>query len=296
MLLERILAERRRRWEEAELAKMKGKGRVPKNDKWKAKYVEPTAPDTNELPDLPEGWCWATLDALLCEPLRNGHSAKQDPAGDVRTLTLSAVTERDFSPRNTKLTGANRDTVRDLWLKPGDIFVERSNTPELVGTAALFSGPSDFAIFPDLLIRVRVSEDIPPSFIEAVLRSDRVRTFFQRSAQGIAGSMPKISQETLLKLAVPLSPLGEQLRIVAEVDRLLSLADGMEFTISASSIRAGRLRQSILKWAFEGRLVDQDPSDEPAEVLLERIRAERAASHGKKQPRTRRVNTRTASA
>ena len=60
VLLERILAERRRRWEEAELAKMKAKGKVPKDDKWKAKYVEPIAPDTSELPDLPEGWCWAT--------------------------------------------------------------------------------------------------------------------------------------------------------------------------------------------------------------------------------------------
>ena len=60
VLLTRILAERRRRWEEAELAKMKAKGKAPKDDKWKEKYVEPVAPDTSELPELPEGWCWAT--------------------------------------------------------------------------------------------------------------------------------------------------------------------------------------------------------------------------------------------
>jgi type I restriction enzyme S subunit len=64
VLLERILTERRRRWEEAELAKMKAKGKEPKDDKWKAKYVKPVAPDTSALPVLPEGWCWTTIDQL----------------------------------------------------------------------------------------------------------------------------------------------------------------------------------------------------------------------------------------
>ncbi len=59
-LLERILVERRKRWEEAELESMRAKGKEPKDDRWKAKYKEPAAPDTSELPELPEGWCWAT--------------------------------------------------------------------------------------------------------------------------------------------------------------------------------------------------------------------------------------------
>src|SRR5262249_38179224 len=137
----------------------------------KGKYLEPIAPDTDELPELPDGWCWTIMDALLREPLRNGHSAKRAHDGDVRTLTLSAVTDSDFSERNTKLTAADRDQVRDLWLEPGDIFVERSNTPELVGTAALFRGVRTFAIFPDLLIRVRPAENVLPVYVEAVLRS-----------------------------------------------------------------------------------------------------------------------------
>ncbi len=68
VLLQRILAERRRRWEDAELAKMKAKGKVPKDDKWKAKYVEPVGPETSGLPELPEGWCWASVDQLVCCP------------------------------------------------------------------------------------------------------------------------------------------------------------------------------------------------------------------------------------
>ena len=63
-LLARILKERRARWEAAELASMQAKGKRPKDDKWKAKYQEPTAPNTKGLPELPEGWCWATVDQL----------------------------------------------------------------------------------------------------------------------------------------------------------------------------------------------------------------------------------------
>lgn len=73
LLLERILADRRRRWEEAELAKLKAKGKVPKNDTWKAKYVEPVGPDTSDLPELPEGWCWSSIDQLECGDRKTGY-------------------------------------------------------------------------------------------------------------------------------------------------------------------------------------------------------------------------------
>jgi type I restriction enzyme S subunit len=81
----------------------------------------------------------------------------------------------------------------------------------------------------------------------------------------------------LALLDVPLPPLVEQQRIVGEVERLLSEVDAARVSVTRDLRRCARLRQSILKWAFEGKLADQDPSDEPASVLLERIRTETAA-------------------
>ena len=83
---------------------------------------------------------------------------------------------------------------------------------------------------------------------------------------------------------LPLPPLAEQNRIVAEVERRLSVIQQAEATVAANLKRAERLRQSILKQAFSGQLVPQDPNDEPASVLLERIRAEREAAQAAAKP------------
>ena len=92
---------------------------------------------------------------------------------------------------------------------------------------------------------------------------------------------------------MPIPPVAEQRRIVAEVDRRLSVIQHAEAAVEAGLKRAERLRQSILKEAFSGKLVPQDPNDEPASVLLERIRAERkaaeAAAKNSRKPKRRRT-------
>jgi type I restriction enzyme S subunit len=200
-------------------------------------------------------WPQRTLETLLAEPLRNGHSAKaaQVERG-VPTFTLSAVTKHDFSDRNIKMTNADKGRVKDLWVKDGDIFVERSNTPELVGTAGLYRGQDNRAIFPDLLIRVRVNQEADPRWIEICLQSERVRRYFRSRAQGISGTMPKIDQQTIADATLPLPSLREQKQLVADIDRRLSLALEVEAQIDANLLRAARLRQSVLKEAFSGKL------------------------------------------
>ena len=200
-----------------------------------------SAADTT-LPALPLGWIWTRLGTLLQEPLRNGHSAKatSDPGG-IRTLTLTAVTKGDFSEENTKLTVAQPEAVADLWLRSGDLLIERSNTPELVGTARLFRGPDGFAIFPDLLIRARLLPLVSDQYIEAVLQSEASRRYLRARARGIAGSMPKIDQATIECLPVPLPPLAEQRRIVAAIQTQFTRLD-------AATVGLGQLRAKLRRY------------------------------------------------
>jgi type I restriction enzyme, S subunit len=192
---------------------------------------------------------------VLREPLRNGHSApKSERDGGIRTLTLSAVTEGEFTERNTKITSADPERVRDLWLQPGDVLIERSNTPELVGTARVYRGRRDWAIYPDLLIRARLVPEVSDRFVEYFLASEQAREYFRRSAQGIAGSMPKISQPTIEALLIPLPSRGEQDQVAQRLAQQLSVVDAVERSAATSTRKASALRASILRYAFEGRL------------------------------------------
>jgi len=235
---------------------------------------------------LPEGWVTVPLGNVLREALRNGHSAKASSDGrGIRTLTLTAVTVGDFSECNTKVTVADPAKVRDLWLESGDLLVERANTPELVGTARLYRGPSGYAIFPDLLIRVRLSEGVSPSFVELALSTDSARSHFRRSAQGIAGSMPKIDQQTIEEFPLVLAPEPEQRRIVDEVEKQFTRLDAAVAGLQRAKANLKRYRASVLKAACEGRLVPTEAelarregrSFESGEELLKRILKERRA-------------------
>ncbi|GAA4189616.1 hypothetical protein GCM10023074_05260 [Microbispora amethystogenes] len=219
------------------------------------------------------------LESLLREPLRNGYSGRASADGvGVRTLTLTAVTKNQFTETNTKIATAESARVRDLWLEPGDILVQRSNTPELVGTSALFNGEKQWAVFPDLLIRVRLNSEASPDFVQLVLQTSKIRHFFKASAKGLAGSMPKIDQGTILRTPIPALPVEEQHEIVGRVAKRLAEVESLAELIDRVKVQAAALRGRLLTNAFEGRLVPQDPTDAPAEELLQRIATERTAS------------------
>jgi type I restriction enzyme S subunit len=123
-----------------------------------------------------------------------------------------------------------------------------------------------------------------PKYLCYYMSMDAFRDYLTSQASGVGGSLMRIKAATFAGYAFPLPPLPEQHRIVAEVERRLSVIDELEATIDVDLKRAERLRQSILKRAFEGNLVLQDPNDEPASVLLERIRAERAVGATGRSP------------
>lgn len=295
VLLERILAERRRSWEEAELAKMAAKGKVPKNDRWKAKYVEPAAPDTTDLPELPEGWCWVTVDQILAGPLANGRSVKSAATG-FPVLRLTAFQDGSINLNEQKVGAWTAEEAEGFLVREGDFLVSRGNgSIRLVGIGGLVRLLSDPVAYPDTMIRFRLSEGVEPRLFAQIWNSRTVRNQVEWKAKTTAGIF-KVNQTDLATCAVPLPPASEQVRVRTEIERLFGVGEEAADLSARSTSRCTRLRQSILKWAFEGRLVDQDSTDEPAFALLERNRAERASSGTEKPKRLARRKVRSRNA
>lgn len=285
MLLDRILRERREKWEKDQLKKFKEKGKEPPKN-WEGKYEEPSVPDTSELPELPEGWVWATVEQLL-HGIEGGTSFQCLPrmatAEEWGVIKVSAMTWGTFLEEEQKALPPETAFDPDTEIRPGDLLLSRCNTVELVGASVLVSDCRPRLLLSDKSLRLLASVCINKQWLHKVMSSRMVRQQMSDVATGSSNSMRNISQEKINAVSIPLPPLAEQEQIVALVEERLSQIDSAEKTIDAELIRSKRLRQSILKRAFEGKLVPQDPKDEPASVLLERIKASRETEHPKKK-------------
>jgi type I restriction enzyme, S subunit len=277
-LLERILKERRRKWGEAQLAAYAKAGKKPPAN-WKQKYQEPVGPGEAGLPALPESWCWASVEQLLTEGSCNGISVKGSnaPPG-VPALRLSAMGESGFDYTDRRYIPISDGIAKALSIKEGDFFVARGNgSLHLVGRGTLAQSPTEQIVFPDTMIRLRFPTPfVIRKYVGRIWPSRLLRRQIEKKARTTAG-IYKISQRDIDGFVVPLPPLSEQEQIVAELERRLSVIQEADAQIEANLKRSARLRQSILKRAFEGNLVPQDPTDDPASVLLELLRASRAS-------------------
>jgi type I restriction enzyme S subunit len=170
-----------------------------------------------------------------------------------------------------------------LWLAPGDLLVQRSNSLEHVGATAIFNGPSNTYIYPDLMMRMRFPDKRLTKLIWYRLNSPSTRQYFRSSATGTAGNMPKISGSTLRTLAISLPPKNRWDWTLARLDAAFNRVDRLEAEAARTSALIDRLETTILAKAFRGELVSQDPADEPASALLEKIRAGQDGSLPAKQ-------------
>src|SRR5665213_108526 len=285
ILLTRILTERRRRWEKTQIQKFKDAGKEPPKD-WKSKYKEPATPDTTKLPALPNGWCWVRLGQLLFE-IEAGKSFSCVPrrAGldEWGIIKVSAMSWGFFDETENKTVPVSREIDPYYEIKPGDILLSRANTYELVGASVLVKSCRPHLLMSDKSMRLLHSPNLDKVWLKTILESPVVRRQLSQKSTGTKEGMRNVSQESVLDVVIPLAPAVECLAIVEAVENQLSVVDHLEADLVAKLKSAQALRQSILRHAFTGQLVPQNPKDEPAAELLKRIAAQRAKLARQKQ-------------
>ncbi len=262
-LLERILTERRVKWE--------AEGR-------KGKYQEPAVPDTGELPELPETWCWASCGSL-CQPNRSltyGVIKLGDPcpngiptlrSSDVRRLYIDESHVKKITPK----IEANYQRTR---LVGGELVVTVRGT--LGGVAVVPERMAGYNVSREVAV-VPIKSCISAAFFSCAIGSEGSQSWLTGVAKGIAYTGINIEDLKLLPLPVP--PISEQQEIVWRVERLFRLAEAIEKRMAAAATRADRLTQAILAKAFRGELVPTEAElaraegrdYEPAAVLLKQV-------------------------
>jgi type I restriction enzyme S subunit len=228
---------------------------------------------------------WATVNQLAAhEPnsitdgpfgskLKTAHYTDTGP----RVIRLQNIGDGIFNNEEAHISQEHFETLQRHQIFAGDVVIAALGAtlpraciiPEYVGPAIVKAD----------CIRFRPQAELADArYLNAALNSDILKRIAAKIVHGIG--RPRLNQQEIKSLPIPLPPLAEQQRIVAEVERRLSVVEGVAAAIEANLKRAERLRQAILKRAFAGRLVPQDPADEPASVVLARIRA--AKSGGKR--------------
>lgn len=274
-LLERILKERRTRWEEQQLAKFKRQGKAPPKD-WKSKYREPSKPDVTGLPALPEGWAWASVEQLGYVQLgRQRSPSKMTGENSVKYIRAANITETGIDFADILEMDFTESEVETFRLRPGDVLLtEASGSPEHVGRPVVWPEVEGTFCFQNTVIRFR------PLIVESVFFF-RVFQAFQKLGKfvSVAGGVGinHLSAGKFSTIPVPLPSLGEQAEMIKATDAEMTQVESQQSNITLVLRQSAAQRNNILKAAFSGQLVPQDPNDEPANVLLERIRAERLA-------------------
>jgi type I restriction enzyme S subunit len=248
---------------------MQANGKPPKDNQWKLKYKEPVKPDISVLPELPAGWVWACVEQLAqvetgATPLRSKNEYYEN--GSINWITSGAL--------NDLFIRSASDLITELAIKETNVKVFPENTILI----AMYGEGKTRGKVSELLIKAATNQACAALLFNGISKrvKDYGKLFFRKNYDDIrnlssGGVQPNLNLGIIKSSVIPLPPLAEQTQIVAEVEKRLSVAEEVEQQINRNLKRAEHLRQAILKRAFSGKLVPQNPADEPASVLLEKL-------------------------
>jgi type I restriction enzyme S subunit len=288
-LLERIRKERRKRWEEDELAKMKAKGKSPKDDKWKKRYKEPAPVDTTDLPDLPDGWCWTTLESVSF--VQGGITLGQKRKKETEYVTVPYLRVANVQRGYLDLTDIKQievaiERLKDLYLQDGDVLFNEGGDRDKLGRGWVWGNEIENCTHQNHVFRARLVGHMIPELLSYYSNEFGRNYFFQNATQSV--NLASINKTMLSGLPVPIIPPSEQSEIYSYIQAAFAKIEQVEQVVYEAISNINKLNQSILSKAFSGALVPQDPKDEPASELLQRIKLEQKVSQKEKKAKPRR--------
>ena len=288
-MLKRIQQERAQRYQQ-QLADWEAAGKQGSKPKAPKPLPPLTTEEQAELPRLPDGWGWTRLGNTNVDvsdgPFGSNLKSSDYVDSGVRVVRLENIgTLKFFEEKESYITEEKYELLKRHTVTSGDIIFSSFIIENV--RVALVPPSITKAINKADCFCVRFSgETLSNVFVLLFLSTRHVYKQLESLIHGVG--RPRINTTQLKGVVIPVCSAAEQQIILAEIEARLSEADQLELTITTSLQQAEALRQSILKKAFSGQLVPQDPHDEPASVLLARIKMERAGS-GKSAASPRRI-------
>lgn len=242
--------------------------------------------DISALPALPAGWAWGTVDEVGSVQLGRQRAPQHHTGENMRPyVRVANVFEDRIDISNVKEMNFTHEEFRTFQLFEGDVLLNEGQTPDLLGRPAIWRNQVEDCCFQNTLIRFRAFDGIAPEWALLVFRAYLHIKRFKRESQ-ITTNIAHLSAGRFAKIEFPIPPPAEAAEILRRVSEALAASADTLAVLDAEAADAARLKQSILKAAFEGRLVPQDPADEPASGMLARLRATQStatsANHGRR--------------
>ncbi|RGZ09095.1 restriction endonuclease subunit S [Bacteroides ovatus] len=216
---------------------------------------------------MPNGWKWCKLEDLVCE-LKYGTSEKSSSVGKIAVLRMGNITNWGTIDYSGLVYSSNDEDIKQYSLKKNDLLFNRTNSSEWVGKTAVYKEERP-AIYAGYLIRVRpilISSD----YLNYVMNSSYYRNWCY-NVKTDAVNQSNINAQKLSQLMIPVPPLKEQERIIIEIAKWISLIDTIKNSKEKLQVIIKQAKSKILDLAIHGKLVPQDPNEEPASELLKRI-------------------------
>lgn len=250
---------------------------------------QPLEPNSDDLPSLPPGWTWATLDQLgqPDRPIIYGiiKPGPHDPAG-VPYVRVTEMKDGHIDVGSLKKASpARAEKFKRARLQGGDVLISKDGT---IGRVAVVPPELAGGNITQHVMRAPIHALINRQYVVWAIRSPFCQKWLTGETRGVA--LRGVNVEDFRRLPIPLPPLDEQGRIADEIERRLSVADALVSEVEAGLKRCTRMRQAILKKGFEGNLVAQDPKDAPVSLMLERMNgSDVVGTRGRPNRRARRV-------